>query len=627
MQNVPLISATLQLQAPFTAITALIVFRVWKVYGGLPLRDLAIGWSLWTARMFVASYIMVLTQLGESVHSPVRRALSALGVALVLAAIPYLVTGTLAVANVVREYHGTRRWALALAGIAVPLSLLFSADGAPAGPRIALVLFSTTISFALAFGYVAWRLLRHPADDLTLGRQIAALGFGSYAIKQIYNLYAFLYEGPSITQPSFLSENVVLILAAMGTVALLFERERERAVQAVQEQRRLEAELAERTRLDSLGRLAGGVAHDFNNMLTAIIGNVQQAREEMGQTSSIDGELSQIESTANRAAALTRQLLAVARREQVRPAVFDVVKRVESLRRYLYRQAGASVVFDMQLPMGALYVEADPDRFDQMVINLVANARDALEGLSGTVCLSVLAAPAALDGRDAVLIRVLDTGSGMDAAVRARIFEPFFTTKSLERGTGLGLASVHGAVTQAGGRIDVASAPGAGSRFDILLPAARPDGIESALASGEPPIQSAAVPSSVTTTAVAGEHTVLVVDDDPLVRRVAVRILRRSGYVVCEAEDAEQAIELHATFDGRIDILLTDLMMPGPNGRELASRLVLRDPEIAVAYMSGYDADAARDGVDAPMGPFIAKPFREQQLLDGVRDALGIRAD
>ena len=628
MPDFALVAMTFNLQAPFTAITALIIWRVWRVYGGRALGELTAGWALWTARMVVASVIAVQAQAGVGTHAPIRRALSALGIAVVLGALPFMVSGTLAVANVARESPWTRRIAGWLALVGSVLSLVFSAERVPASYRIALLLFSTTVAFAFAFGYVAWKLLRHPADELTVGRQIAAFGFGSYALKQVVNVFSYLNGGASMAQPSVVSENIVLIMAAMGTVALLFERERERAVQAVHEQRRLEAELAERTRLDSLGRLAGGVAHDFNNMLTAIIGNVQQARAEMGVTSPIEGELSDIESTANRAAALTRQLLAVARREQVRPAVFDVVQRVESLRRYLHRQAGASVAFDVQLPLRALHVEADPDRFDQMVINLVANARDALDGTAGTVSLSVLAAPAALDGRDAVLVRVLDTGSGMDEAVRARIFEPFFTTKSQERGTGLGLASVHGAVSQAGGRIDVVSAPGAGSRFDILLPSAEPVGAVTDLAGGDQtPVRRAVVVPDVRISVVPGERTVLVVDDDPLVRRVAVRILRRAGYLVCEAEDAEEAMVLHAAFDGRIDLLLTDLMMPGPNGRDLATRLVLRDPQLTVAYMSGYDADAARDGDHAPVGPFIAKPFREQQLLDGVRAALGIVAE
>ena len=306
---------------------------------------------------------------------------------------------------------------------------------------------------------------------------------------------------------------------------------------------------------------------------------------------------------------MTQQLLAVARREEVRAELFDVVPRLVSLRQYLIRQAGERCTFTMQLPALALFVRADPDRFDQMVINLVANGRDALEGAPGTVTLSVRLVAGALDGQDAVVVRVIDTGIGMDATVQSRIFEPFFTTKAQGQGTGLGLASVHGAVVQAGGRIDVESAPGAGSRFDVLLPVAMP--VAMPVASDETPV---------------GGCTVLVVDDEPTVRQTTARTLHRCGYTVFDAENADAALRFHAEYAGRIDLLLTDIRMPGLNGRQLAARLVERDPTLAVAYMSGYDDAGSADRRAAPPGPFIAKPFEEGQLLEAVTRARLTRA-
>ena len=613
------IATTLQLQAPFTVLMALIVYRLWRTYRVRPMRDLAIGWTLWTGRMLAVSYAAALRAAGEAPTAPSRRFFSALGAGLVMAALPYLTRGTIKLAKGEDDAPSPHRVSAVLAGLFMVLSAFVTQPGVPDAWRLAMLVFSSTFSFSLAFGYVAWRLLRMPADELTTGRQLAAFGFGAYAVKQLWNVQSFITSGPPEASASAIAENVVLIMVAMGSIALLFDRLRQREVQAEREQRRLEAELSAREHLESLGRLAGGVAHDFNNMLTGILGSAQLARLEAGPNVRVLEEIEAIESTATRASALTKQLLTFARRERVELVTFDVVDHVREVRRYIERQMPEQVTLDIVLPSTPLVVLADASRFDQAIINLVLNARDALPGGRGTIRVAVSAETQALRGEDAVKVTVEDDGTGMDAATQARIFEPFFTTKGLDRGTGLGLSIVHGAVTQAGGEIRVTSQPGHGTRFDILLPLHGTVAPPPPLASQELPVPT------------ARSLRVLIVDDDPQVRRVSVRLLMRRGFEVMEADNAESAIAMHAAqrnAAGTVDLLLTDIVMPGTNGRTLARLLREQDPELVVAYMSGYEDEAQTNEPMAPEGPFIAKPFNEAQLMIGIRDALeGQRVD
>jgi nitrogen-specific signal transduction histidine kinase/ActR/RegA family two-component response regulator len=402
----------------------------------------------------------------------------------------------------------------------------------------------------------------------------------------------------------------------MGTVALLLERERQRAVHAEREKRRLEGQLSARDRLDSLGRLAGGVAHDFNNMLTGILGNAQLARGRLANwrpgtpPEDVSEELESIERTVTRASALTKQLMAFARRDRIEPVVVDITASVERARKYLASQLAGTVTFTAESVPTGLFVLGDPDRVEQAIINLVKNAEDALEGKVGRITIRVEPTPAALNGRDAVRICVSDTGIGMDDTVRAHLFEPFFTTKSRRGGSGLGLSVVHGAVTQPGGRVEVHSAPGEGTTITMILPRVERD---------------ASVPSvdAKSTSDLAGVR-VLVVDDDRLVLTVAVRVLKNAGMDVIEAGDAEEALAKHASqLPGLpVQLLLTDLVMPGLNGRTLARLLHDRDSRIGVVYMSGYEADTFTDELNAPVGPFVSKPFSEQRLLGAMREAL-----
>lgn len=610
------VATTLQLQAPFTMLMALIVFRLWRTYRIQPMRDLALGWSLWTGRMIVVSYAAAVRAAGYAATTPERRVLTALGIGLVLAALPFLVRGTINIAKGDDKGPSPNRLSLALAVSFMILSLVTTQPGVADHWRLGMLVFSSTISFTVAFGYVAWRLLRMPADELTTGRQLAAFGFGTYALKQFWNVQAFASAGPPDPTASAIAENVVLIMVTMGSVALLFDRLRQREVQAEREQRRLEAELAAREHLESLGRLAGGVAHDFNNMLTSILGSAQLARQDLAEPDRLVEELESIESTAIRASALTKQLLTFARREQTNPVAFDIVRQVSGVRRYIERQLTDGINLELVLPDAPLVVLADPSRFDQAIINLVLNARDALIEQRGTIRITVARVCDELDGADAVRISVEDDGAGMDATTQARIFEPFFTTKGRDRGTGLGLSIVHGAVTMAGGTIRVASQPGCGTRFDIALP-----------------LHGTVAPPELSLTAEFPIHEthrqrVLIVDDDPQVLRVAVRLMQRRGFEVREALGAEDALAVQSTQTDKaepIDLVLTDLVMPGMSGRTLARLLRERDPHLAVVFMSGYDDESVPEAPKDSDTPFVSKPFNETQLMTGVREALSRR--
>jgi CheY-like chemotaxis protein len=273
------------------------------------------------------------------------------------------------------------------------------------------------------------------------------------------------------------------------------------------------------------------------------------------------------------------------------------------------------MTLELVLPSAPLVVLADPSRFDQAIVNLVINARDALISERGRIRVTAALADDLLNGERAVRISVEDDGVGMDEATQTRIFAPFFTTKGRDRGTGLGLSIVHGAITLAGGEIHVSSHVGQGTRFDILLPLHGTEAPEIVSLTTEFPVQD------------NSRHCVLIVDDDPQVRRVAVRLMERRGFAVREAAGAEAALALQAQQDTTvpaIDILLTDLVMPGMSGRTLARLLRERVPRLAVVYMSGYDDDGPETAKDFDT-PFVSKPFNETQLMLGVREALNRR--
>jgi signal transduction histidine kinase/CheY-like chemotaxis protein len=385
-----------------------------------------------------------------------------------------------------------------------------------------------------------------------------------------------------------------------------------------QEQRQLEERLRQAHKMEAVGRLAGGVAHDFNNLLTIIRGNTDLLKDREGADAFHQKCVDQIQKAAGRAVSMTRQLLAFSRMQVLQPRVIDLNNVVAEMGKMLPRLIGEHIEYSFSPDPNLASVKADPVQIEQVILNLAANARDAMPRggkLSvHTVNTTMNEAEAAkrppmAPGRY-VLLSVSDTGQGMDEATKLHIFEPFFTTKELGKGTGLGLATVYGVVKQSGGFIWVDSAPGAGTTFEIYLPQA----VETP-AKAEP--EEKAEPTA------RGSETVLVVEDEAGVRELACQFLRVKGYSVLEAEGGPAALELARRHSGVIHLLLTDMVMPKMNGAELAEQLVTLRPGIRIAFMSGYSEFSRGDlGKGFPEAPVLQKPFSPATLVEIVREAL-----
>ena len=392
--------------------------------------------------------------------------------------------------------------------------------------------------------------------------------------------------------------------------------ERKRAELALKNK---EEELRQAQKLEAIGRLAGGVAHDFNNILTAVRGFAQVLLMDV-ENQEVREDLLEIDRAGERGATLARQLLAFSRKQVLHPRLVDLNEVAGGTHRMLLRLMGDEVELAMELAPEPAPVLADPGQLEQVIVNLVVNARDAMpEGgriTLGTRTVSGSGVPPVRGlylgpGESGVLLTVADTGHGMDEATRERVFEPFFTTKPVGRGTGLGLSTVYGIVNQSGGSIGVQSAPGEGCTFFVLLPLAAHEAGEVA---GE------AVPPLPPPTAAT---TVLLVEDEDPVRRSVRRMLERHGYAVLEAPDPHEALRLCATFPGDIHLLLTDVVMPQVKGPELARRVQAVRPGVRVVFMSGYTSasDAFEAAGELPSN-LLEKPFSLEQLLRHLQGAL-----
>jgi two-component system cell cycle sensor histidine kinase/response regulator CckA len=387
-------------------------------------------------------------------------------------------------------------------------------------------------------------------------------------------------------------------------------------VEAAEALRLSEEQLRQAQRMEAIGRLTGGIAHDFNNMLTAIQCGTQMLLEDAAEGSDIREELEQIDLAATRAAALTRQLLAFSRKQVLQSAPVDLNDVVTETHGMLRRLMGEDVELRTALDPALGRTMTDGGQMQQVLINLVVNARDAMADGGMVTITTRNVEPGEVAGmeRDVapgayVLLAVGDTGTGMSAEVAEHIFEPFFTTKGLGKGTGLGLSTVYGIVTQMGGSIWVETGPGRGSTFTVLLPRT------------EQHAEGAAAPRPAT--ALAGTETILLVEDEAMVRRLARRNLQSQGYTVLEAGDGVEALALAARHAGTIDLLLTDVVMPGISGRELAEQLRQERPSLQVVYMSGYIDDAiAHHGVLEPGIALVEKPFTAEGLAAMIRAVL-----
>jgi two-component system cell cycle sensor histidine kinase/response regulator CckA len=397
------------------------------------------------------------------------------------------------------------------------------------------------------------------------------------------------------------------------------------AVHALEESDRAQgaAALVHAQKMQAVGQLAGGIAHDFNNLLTAMLGFCDLLLGRHGPGDPSFEEISQVRANAVRASDLVRQLLAFSRKQQVKPTAIDPGQALNDLADMLARLLGPAIDLRLELTSDPGQIEADPSQFDQIIINLAVNARDAMPA-GGTLTIRSTAiemAAGALCGGEAVppgryiRIDVVDTGVGIPKEIIEHIFEPFFTTKEVGAGTGLGLATVYGLLRQMGGFIAVDSALGEGTRFSVLLPAL-------AGSAASPPARATATPAPAAP-AQGASATVLLVDDEDPVRVFAARGLRKRGYRVLEASSGEQALDVLAHHPGVIDVLLTDVVMPGMDGYTLA-QLVQRDrPSMRIIAMSGFREDALLEGrTEEVRAGFLAKPFTLAELTAGVDAAL-----
>jgi signal transduction histidine kinase len=404
------------------------------------------------------------------------------------------------------------------------------------------------------------------------------------------------------------------LLIALPIAGLLMAR-RERRVQ--DDRLRLERQLAESQKMEAIGKLAGGVAHDFNNMLTAILGYASMIHEDAPPRSQMQHQALQIRRAAESAATLTQKLLAFSRRQVLQTDQVDFAAMLDNLVVLIRRVIGENITVTTHADPGLWPILADPVQVEQSVLNLAINARDAMAD-GGTLRITARNAPRPKGERrgddevrpgDYVQIVVSDTGIGMNETTQARMFEPFFTTKPQGQGTGLGLSTVYGFVRQCGGHISVTSTPGQGTSIELLLPRA----------ADEPKPPTPAFPNAERSG--AGRETVLVAEDEDAVRQLAVEALQRHGYHVIAAASGDEALRIAGAHEGVIDVLLSDVVMPGMKGPELASRLRALRPGLRVLLMSGYATDVVTSD-DLEGATLVAKPFSPASLGRAVRNAL-----
>jgi signal transduction histidine kinase/CheY-like chemotaxis protein len=386
--------------------------------------------------------------------------------------------------------------------------------------------------------------------------------------------------------------------------------------QSEEEKARIKSQLQQLQKMESVGRLAGGVAHDFNNMLGVIIGHAELAMEQAGPESPVYADLQEILAAADRSADLTRQLLAFSRQQTISPKEINLSDAISGMLKMLNRLIGEDVQLNFVPGKDLWPVQMDPSQVDQVLANLCVNARDAIADF-GTITIETdnctldegfCATHAEAGPGDYVRLTVSDTGCGMDKETMDHIFEPFFTTKEVGKGTGLGLATVYGIASQNGGFIDAYSEPGMGTRIAIHLPR------HLSTAAGER-VEGAATPHA------RGQEAILLVEDEPAILKMTKSLLERQGYTVLAASTPADALRLAP--EHAIHLLMTDVIMPGMNGRELAGILKASHPHLRVLFMSGYTASViSQHGVLAPGVCFIQKPFSMRALASTVRRAL-----
>ncbi|HKW98792.1 MAG TPA: ATP-binding protein [Bryobacteraceae bacterium] len=392
-------------------------------------------------------------------------------------------------------------------------------------------------------------------------------------------------------------------------------------VSDISHRKQLEDQLIQARKMEAIGRLAGGVAHDFNNMLTIVSGYSRMIADRLPAGDPLRAYSEEVLKAADRASALTSQLLAFSRRQITKPRVIDTNVLLSNIEKMLHRLIGEDIELKFSLEPAVAHIKVDPGQLEQVIFNLAANSRDALPR-GGRITIETKGvrldsayAQTHLDVKPGnyVMIAVTDNGEGMDEVTRRRIFEPFFTTKAQGKGTGLGLATAFGIVKQAGGDIWVYSEPGKGTTFKLYFPAASDSPVE----------QPVPAPAR---TAYRGNETILVVEDDDSVRDLMITMLQGLGYHVLSAGSVDEAIAVRGDHPGKIALLVTDVVMPEKGGKQLADALSLATPDLKILYLSGYtEGTVMRHGVLDPGVDFLAKPFNQEDLGKKVREVLDKR--
>jgi signal transduction histidine kinase/CheY-like chemotaxis protein len=404
----------------------------------------------------------------------------------------------------------------------------------------------------------------------------------------------------------------------VAQVTRTFDRMRRSLQSNEARKRHLEAQLRQAQRMEAMGRLAGGVAHDFNNLLTIVKGHSDLLLSGLKPTDPLHRSSQQIASATDRAASLTRQLLAFSRMQVLQPKVLDLNALVADMGKLLTRLIREDIAFTFRPGELLSRVKADPGQIEQVILNLIVNACDSMprggkltvETRDVTVDAQLAQTRSPMPPGDYVLLTVTDTGQGMDASTKARIFEPFFTTKELGKGTGLGLATVYGVVKQSGGYIWVDSEPGKGAHFEVYLPRT------------DEPVE--AFQTTGIATGITRKHeTVLIAEDEAVVRELASEFLKSAGYVVLTAADGNEALAIAKKWDAPIHVLLTDVVMPNMRGPELAKQLKRLCPAMKIVYMTGYSEYDSGNGEFIAKSFFLQKPYSRETLLSKITEALG----
>ena len=447
------------------------------------------------------------------------------------------------------------------------------------------------------------------AEELSLSRAIRG---------QKVDNEEFFIRNENIPQGRFIRVTARPLLSSRGEI-----RGGVTMLRDVTETRTLEQQLQHSQRMESVGRLAGGIAHDFNNILMVINGYASMIAARLPDDQGLRDDLSEVIKAGDRAAALTGQLLAFSRKQVMEPKIVSPAVVLNQMEKMLKRLLGEDIELRLDLDPSTGQIKVDVGQVEQVLMNLGANARDAMpdggeltihtknvELEKGQLPADTKATPGSF-----VSVELLDTGEGMDEGTIENLFEPFFTTKERGKGTGLGLATVFGIVRQSGGHINVTSSPGKGTTFQLLFPRA---------------FQSASVPSGKKSEARTGtkEETVLLVEDEDAVRTLVSRILKKHGYTVLAAPDGKRAMEAATSHSGPIDVLLTDVIMPGTKGPVLARQIRESRPSVRVIYISGYQDDAVvRDSNLEEGTRFLSKPVDEQSILNALREVLEHKED